>query len=142
MENCRCGGWAGGGFDPDATGWRGGAGAGAGGAGSMGGGGALSFKVNLSKPNVEYLSVTVCCLCRPAPREDPACVSPCHAGTGAAGAGAGAGVGGAGVVLNTPGGERDDGVRAAGDVLRGNSKTGCSWVGSLKVEGGGPGGGA
>lgn len=70
-------------------------------------------------------------------------MSPCHAGPGAAGAGPG--VGAAGVVFNAPRGERDDAEREPGDVSRGESKSGCSGVGALKVctvKGGGPGGGA
>ena len=113
----------------------------------MDGGGALSFKVILSMPNVECLSVTVGCLCRPAPREDPADVSRCHEepGTGAGAGGADADVGGARALFNAPGGERDGAERGPGDMPRGGSKTDWSGVDTLKVgtvEGGGPGGGA
>ena len=112
----------------------------------MDGGGALSFKVILSMPNVECLSVTVGCLCTPAPQEGPACVSLCQEGpgTGAGAGGADADVGGAGVLLNAPGGERDGAERGPGDVPRDGSKTGWGGVDTLKpgtVKGGGPGGG-
>jgi hypothetical protein len=139
-ENCRCGGSGGrgGGFSVDSTGCGGGAGTGGGGSGPKEGIGALSFKVILSRPNVEYLSVTVGCLCRPADRRGPVCVPPCHV---AAGPGHGAGAVGAG----TPVGGREGVGRAAGDMETGESKIGWSGVGSLKVctiDGGGPGGGA
>lgn len=85
IEKCRDCGCEGGGLAGDAIGCGGSAGPDGGGEDiSKGKVGTLSFKVMSSKPNVEWLSVTVGCLCGPTEREGPARISPRHTELGSA----------------------------------------------------------